>query len=76
MTDPIRALTANGSGPWVLATAPPNGELAVSERLKRRGFVHLVFRIQSRRMHRGQLIEVLVPAFPRYIFVVVLAPAY
>ena len=52
----------------MLATAQPNGELAVSERLERRGFVHHVFRIRSRRMHRGQLIEVLLPAFPRYVF--------
>jgi hypothetical protein len=64
-------MSSNGntpSDPWILAIAQPNVELAVSERLERRGFDHHVFRIRTRRVQRGRTIDVELPAFPRYVF--------
>ena len=43
----------------------------VAERLVQRDFTHHVFRTRTRRMHRGRLVDVLTPAFPRYLFVIV-----
>jgi transcription antitermination factor NusG len=55
--------------PWILATAQPNTEFAVSKRLERRSFAHHVFRIRTQRVNRGRMIDVDRAAFPRYIFV-------
>jgi transcription antitermination factor NusG len=59
---------SNGSS-WILALAAPNTEFLVAERLERRGFCGHVFRIKSRRLRRGRMVDAAAPAFPRYLFV-------
>jgi hypothetical protein len=64
-------LPGRGSGvtDWALVTTMPSTELVVSQDLERRLLPHRLFKRRMRVAHRGRLVERLVPAFPRYVFV-------
>jgi transcription antitermination factor NusG len=47
----------------------PNAEGAVSALLSARAIEHHVFRIKRNVIKRGRVVDVLPPAFPRYIFI-------
>ena len=53
---------------WAIAITLPNGEKRVSEQLVDLGLPFIIFRIRKIAAYRGRLIERLVPAFPRYVF--------
>jgi transcription antitermination factor NusG len=54
---------------WSLAVTVPNAEGAVSALLADRAVDHHVFRIRRSIIRRGRIADVLVPAFPRYVFI-------
>ena len=54
---------------WALATTTPNAERKVSCELAERQLPHYLFKRKLTVANRGKLVERLVPAFPRYIFV-------
>lgn len=54
--------------PFALAISPTNRELSIARALTRWKFPNLVFKIRTRAVHRGRLVDRLRPAFPRYIF--------
>ena len=58
-----------GSMNWALATIVPNCEHRVGAELRRRNLPHHIFRIKQRVVARGRVVDRLVPAFPRYVFV-------
>ena len=53
---------------WALAVTPPNRELDLARALTDFEFPNHVFKIRTRCVHRGRLIDRLRPAFPRYLF--------
>lgn len=53
---------------WTLAVTPPNRELALARALTDFEFPNHVFKVRTRRVHRGRLIDRIRPAFPRYLF--------
>lgn len=57
------------AGFWALALTQPNAEHIASVNLERQKFPHHVFKIRSRAVVRGKMVERASPAFPRYIFV-------
>jgi transcription antitermination factor NusG len=54
---------------WALATTWPNGERRVCDELAKREVAFHAFKRKILVAHRGCLLEKLVPAFPRYVFV-------
>lgn len=54
---------------WALAITIPNGERRVSEQMIRRDLPFHIFQRRLTLAHRGRLIQRLVPAFPRYVFI-------
>lgn len=54
---------------WTLAVTPPNAEHLVTEDLRRLSFSHIYFKRRASAVYRGRVIERILPAFPRYIFV-------
>jgi len=54
---------------WSLALAAPNAEGSISVALSQRCIPHHIFRIKKKAVRRGRVVELLVPAFPRYVFV-------
>lgn len=57
--------------PWLLATTRPNAEARVSSKFVDLGVPHHLFRVRKRVAIRGRVVDTLVPAFPRYLFVAV-----
>ena len=56
--------------PWAMVVTAPNSEHIVSRELRdRHGIPHHYFKRMTTRVHRGRVIDKLLPAFPRYIFV-------
>jgi len=55
---------------WSLLITAPNRERAVSKRLERRRYEHLLFWVRRQAVRGGKVVSDLVPAFPGYIFVV------
>lgn len=54
---------------WTLAVTHPNAERLVSEDLKRLSYDHICFKRRASAVHRGRVIERVLPAFPRYVFI-------
>jgi transcriptional antiterminator RfaH len=54
---------------WTLAVTSPNAEHLVSEDLRRLSYDHICFKRRASAVHRGRVVERILPAFPRYIFV-------
>ncbi len=54
---------------WSLALSTPNAEDAVSAALTLRSIPHHIFRLRKKVAYRGRVVERLVPAFSRYVFV-------
>lgn len=54
---------------WNLAVTHPNAEGLVVKDLKRLSYDHICFRRRASAVHRGRVIERILPAFPRYIFI-------
>ena len=62
-------LTEYSMSDWALATTPPNAEHLVSADLLRSGYDHWLFKRSVTRVHQGQVVQVFLPAFPRYILI-------
>lgn len=62
-------LTEYSMSDWALATTPPNAEHLVSADLLRSGYDHWLFKRRVTRVHQGQVVQVFLPAFPRYILI-------
>ena len=58
-----------GLADWTLAVTHPNAERLVTEDLKRLSYDHICFKRRASAVHRGRVIERVLPAFPRYVFV-------
>lgn len=54
---------------WYVAQTKPNAEAAAERRLRKQNFVNHFPRLSVRVVHRGQVIESVVPLLPSYIFV-------
>lgn len=54
---------------WSLAITAVNSEGLVARELQRRGFPYIYFKRRTFAARRGQLVERILPAFPRYVFV-------
>jgi len=54
---------------WALAITGPNAEHLLAADLKRFYYPFLLFKRRSSIVHRGKIVERLLPAFPRYVFV-------
>lgn len=54
---------------WALATTSPNAEHLVSKDLVRCGYDHWIFQRSVTRARRGQVVQSLLPAFPRYVLI-------
>jgi transcriptional antiterminator RfaH len=54
---------------WTLAVTHPNSEHLVSEDLRRLSYDHICFKRRASAVYRGRVVERILPAFPRYIFI-------
>lgn len=54
---------------WSLAVTAPNAEFRVADAFVDLAFPHFLFRTRERVVQRGRVVERIVAAFPRYIFV-------
>lgn len=54
---------------WNLAVTYPGWERRVGESLAEQELMHRIFKVKRRDVRRGRVIERLLPAFPRYVFV-------
>jgi transcription antitermination factor NusG len=54
---------------WSLAITAVNSERLVADELRRRGHPCLWFKRRVQTARRGQLVERILPAFPRYVFI-------
>lgn len=53
---------------WALGTTQPNCEAKTGGLLSRHGVAHQIFYTMTRRVVRGRVCDLRVPAFPRYMF--------
>jgi transcription antitermination factor NusG len=58
-----------GLADWTLAVTAVNAERLVSDDLARLSYDHIMFKRRASAVHRGRVVERILPAFPRYIFV-------
>lgn len=54
---------------WNLAVTYPGWERRVGESFAEQSLLHHLFKVRRREVRRGRVIERLLPAFPRYVFV-------
>ena len=57
---------------WPLAVTAPNAEFRVADAFAQLAFPHFLFRTRERIVQRGRVVDRIVVAFPRYIFVFVI----
>src|SRR5262245_49136729 len=54
---------------WSLAVTAPSCEAKVSDSLRRFSYDNYLFRVKKQVVRNGQVLSLLVPAFPSYVFV-------